>query len=124
MLLINYSGPGKQCCYDERGRLNKGPPAGGHSDVSSVYSQIIPPSVAMAIHLQQDITPFIQCCKSNESSCSSFYTFRPSAESECQYSPQPPSGMLFERRRQHLLVCIICTCILVLFYSPLPHMCK
>ena len=94
MLLIPYSGPGKQCCYDERGRLNKGPTAGGHSDVSSVYSQIIPPSVAMVFHLEQDITPFIQCCKTNLTSCTTFFTFRPSAESECQYNPPPP-GMFY-----------------------------
>ena len=81
-LLLHYSGPGKQCCYDEQGRLNKGPTAAGHSDVSSVYSQIIPPSIAMALHLQQDITPFIQCCKTNLTSCTTFYTFHPLAETE------------------------------------------
>ena len=88
--LIPYSGPARQCCYDEQGRLIIGPTAGGHSDTSSVYSQIIPPSVAMTIHLQQDITPFIQCCKSTEPSCTNFFSFRPSAESECQYNPPPP----------------------------------
>ena len=81
-LLLHYSGPGKQCCYDEQRRLNKGPTAAGHSDVSSVYSQIIPPSIAMALHLQQDITPFIQCCKTNLTSRTTFYTFRPLAETE------------------------------------------
>ena len=85
-----YSGPARQCCYDELGRLIIGPTAGGHSDLSSVYSQIIPPSIAMTVHLQQDITPFIQCCKSNVTSCTTFFSFRPSAESECQYNPPPP----------------------------------
>ena len=93
MLFVQYSGPARQCCYDEQGRLIIGPTAGGHSDLSSVYSQIIPPSVAMTFHLQQDITPFIHCCKSNVTSCTTFYSFRPSATSECQYNPPPPPGM-------------------------------
>ena len=125
MLLIPYSGPARQCCYDEHGRLIIGPPAGGHSDVSSVHSQIIPPSVAMAIHLQRDITPFIQCCKSNESSCSSFYTFRPSAENECQPNPQPPSGMvLIMVWKKATFIAMSCLHLyLFLFYSPSPRLC-
>ena len=94
MLFIQYSGPARQCCYDEQGRLIRGPTAGGHSDRYSVYSQLIPPSAAMAVHLQQDIIPFIQCCKSNVTSCATFFSFRPSAESECQYNPPPP-GMFY-----------------------------
>ena len=94
MLFIQYSGPARQCCYDEQGRLIRGARAGGHSDLSSVYSQLLPPSIAMTFHLQQDITPFIQCCKSNVTSCATFFSFRPSAESECQYNPPPP-GMFY-----------------------------
>ena len=94
LLLIQCRGPGRQCCYDERGRLIMGPGAGGHSDLSSPYSQSLLPSFVLRLHLQRDITPFLHCCKSSESSCTTFYTFRPSAVSECQYLPTP-SGRFY-----------------------------
>ena len=100
--LIWCRGPGRQCCYDERGRLIMGPAAGGHSDFSSPYSRTLPPSFALLRHLQSDITPFLHCCKSNESSCTTFYTFRPSAVGNCQYSSPPPGS---------LLICGISNCI-------------
>ena len=102
--VIQCRGPGRQCCYDECGRLILGPAAGGHSDFSSPYSRSLPPSFALLRHLQRDITPFLHCCKSNETSCTTFYKFRSSAISkcQCQYSPPPPGS---------LLTCSISNCI-------------
>ena len=111
LLLIQCRGPGRQCCYDERGRLIMGPGAGGHSDLSSPYSQSLLPSFVLRLHLQRDITPFLHCCKSNETSCTTFYKFRPSAISkwQCQYSPPPPGS---------LLICSISNCIGTIQYYP------
>ena len=85
-------GSGRQCCYDERGRLIVGPTAGGHSDFISPYTYSLSrlPSFVLRLHLQFDITPFLHCCRSSETSCTTFYDFRPSAVSNCQYSPPPP----------------------------------
>ena len=84
------SGPGQQCCYDNNGNINVGPPGGGTVD------NIAPTGYFSTIgHFAVDVAPFFACCKAGLlSDCAAYYEYRPS--DDCSRTRPPPPGEVVE----------------------------
>ena len=95
-ICISFSSSGnsaRQCCYNAQGQLIEGPRSGGHADYISPKSRF-PTNIAFLIHFNNDLTPFLQCCKIDQPLCSAFYSQRPStlngSTATCEFtSPNP-----------------------------------
>ena len=62
----------QQCCYGSDGMLVTGSPGGGRATIAS-------PDVNIHDHLQDDVIPYLLCCKAGQSSnCAEYYSKRPS----------------------------------------------
>ncbi len=86
MLLISLTSvteyAGQECCYDDDDNLVIGPPGGGSVDQTS-------PLISELDHFQNDLLPYIYCCKGQFPICSAYYDKRPSNNGE-NFEPIPP----------------------------------
>ena len=88
MIIFNREtgGRGQHCCYDKSGNLITGPPSGGTVDK---WSEVIDP----AKHFQDDVQPFLLCCKGELPHCDKYYKRRPSDDGS-RFNPRPCSKLI------------------------------
>ena len=73
-------GSANRCCYDSDGSLIVGPLSGG------TVSKVAPAGavrgseywISLLMHQEEDILPFIWCCKGERAQCHLYYDNRPS----------------------------------------------
>ena len=75
---------GQQCCYDFNGNLLIGPPGGGTINTIAPID-----TKSTSEHLEEDVLPFLYCCKAEQPYCDKYYQVRPS-DNGSRYNPPNP----------------------------------
>ena len=78
------SGSGQQCCYENNRRLITGSPSGGSVDRTAPID-----GESLNSHFQDDIRPYIFCCKGPFPNCDAYYRNRPSSNGNEYELPVP-----------------------------------
>ncbi len=71
-----------------------GPPGGGSVDQTS-------PLISELDHFQNDLLPYIYCCKGQSPICSAYYDKRPSDDGE-NFEPLPPGECAYNSKLQNM----------------------
>ena len=88
--LSRTKGSSNECCYDSSGQLIVGPTSGGSVDkVSYIISDPSKYMNRLLSHQQEDILPYIYCCKGPVTVCDVYYKRRPSDNGTAYVPPIP-----------------------------------
>ena len=88
--LFRTEGSSNECCYDSSGQLIVGPTSGGSVDkVSYIRSDPSKYMNRLLSHQQEDILPYIYCCKGPVTVCDVYYKRRPSDNGTAYVPPIP-----------------------------------
>ena len=86
----------QQCCYDDVGELvfRKG---GGSADYFSVNTEKFTYFDSFLTHFEDDLEPFLYCCKGNQTNepsfCDNYFNYRPS-DNCSSFSPPVPGNFM------------------------------
>uniref|UniRef100_A0A1X7TZR4 EGF-like domain-containing protein n=2 Tax=Amphimedon queenslandica TaxID=400682 RepID=A0A1X7TZR4_AMPQE len=87
---VRTQGSSNECCYDTSGQLIIGPTSGGSVDKASpIGSDSSNYLSSLLSHQQEDILPYIHCCKGSMTNCNEYYKRRPSDNGTAYVPPIP-----------------------------------